>query len=537
MAPTHKLNRAAVVLWGPQPPAHMPLPRRRAPLLPLVAAALWLASPVLAQAPPRTSPPPSTPPAPGIAPAAASVLQGRPDFHFETSEVLCVLHFVHTAAGGEHTSQTYRAFVDSATAGDAGFAALVDEFRGVDLETSYRRPGLPRRRYRSRSVMDLLWIQSAAAASLEDFSQRTVGLLPAAQHGALLAVLARAQPYYRRLVWRPQLANIRRTERFLEAYETRVGRLFYQVAEFYGTPWPAGLDFVTALVPLPISSGVATAVPKANTLVCSYLARNREDYRATLGVAVHEMCHSIYDEQPAALQQELDDWFMLSQSPHATHAYSYFNEALATAIGNGWAYERLNGRPSEEAWYADEFIDGFARAIYPLVRAYLQEHARIDRAFVDACIEAFAQTFPDANRDFAVLVSSVGLYADTEDDGLLTDFSEALLQRFKVNSSYLRAPLSNPATLRTMGYPQLTKVVIIDRERRARWTELSTRYADMSAVRMPRDRNFHYSFYDEESQSAVIVFVVEDPAALAQLLDSLREDRILRFGEAVALVN
>ena len=73
------------------------------------------------------------------------------------------------------------------------------------------------------------------------------------------------------------------------------------------------------------------------------------------------------------------------------------------------------------------------------------------------------------------------------------------------------------------------------RERKARWTELGSRYADMAAVRMPKDRNFHYSFYDEQSQSAVIVFVVEDAGALAQLLDSLKFDRLLNFGEAVAL--
>lgn len=472
----------------------------------------------------------SLPPAP-----TTSVLQGRPDFHFATSEVLCVLHFVHTAAGGRHTSQTYRAFIDSATVADEAFAQLVGAFQELDLQTSYRRPNLPRRRYRSRSILDLMWIQSAGSATLEEFSERTVGLLSAAQHGALLRVLAKAQPYYRRLVWHPQQANIQRTERFLDTYETRVGQLFYQVAEFYGTPWPADVDFTTALVPLPISSGVATAVPKANTLVCSYLAENDEDYRATLGVAVHEMCHSIYDEQPAALQQELDDWFMLSQSPHATHAYSYFNEALATAIGNGWGYEQLNGRLDDADWYADEFIDGFARAIFPLVKVYLEERARIDRAFVDAAIEAFAKTFPDANRDFAVLVSSVGLYADTEDDDLLSSYSDALLGRFKVSSSYLRAPLRNAATQRTMAYPQLTKVLIIDRERKARWTELGSRYSDMAAVRMPRDANFHYSFYDEGSQSAVIVFVVEDAAGLERLLEGLRMDPLLNFGEAVAL--
>lgn len=459
----------------------------------------------------------------------------RPDFTYVTNETLCLLHFVHTAAGGEHTSQTYRAFIEEATRGDEAFAKTIDDYLNVDLSMNYRRPNLPRRRYRSRSVMDMFWMQSAVAASLADLSQRTVGLLPAAEHGRLFEVLAEAQPYYRRLVWEPQRGNAIRTERFLNAYAQRVGLLFAQVSDFYGTPWPAEIPFVTALVPLPIASGVATAVPKANTLVCSYLAENDQEYKATLGVSVHEMCHSIYDEQPAALQTEIDNWFLLSQNPQATHAYSYFNEGLATAIGNGWAYEKLNGKLDTNDWYADEFIDGYARALYPLVKAYLTEHQQIDRAFVEAAIEAFAKTFPDANRDFAVLVSSVGLYADTEDDATLTGYSDALMQRFKVNSSYLRAPLRNAATQRTMGYPQLTKVVIIDRDREQRWSELGSRYADMAAVRLPRERNFHYSFYDEASRSAVIVFVVEGEAGLSSLLEAIKFDRLLNFGETVAL--
>jgi len=281
--------------------------------------------------------------------------------------VLCVLHFVHTAADGEHSSQSYRAFIDENTAGDEAFEDLVAEFKSIDFTEGYRRSGLPKRRYRARLVMDFMWMHAAASRDLEDFAQRTFGLLPVQDHATLEEVLAKAEPYYKRLVWNPQLANIQRTERFLDAYEDRVSQLFYQVSTFYGTPWPTDIPFTTALCPIPLESGVTSAVPKVNTLVCSYLSEHDEDYKATLGVAVHEMCHSIYDEQPASLQKQIDDWFMLSKSPYATHAYTYFNEGLATAIGNGWAYEQLNGYLDEEDWYADATINGFAKAIHPLI--------------------------------------------------------------------------------------------------------------------------------------------------------------------------
>ncbi len=464
-----------------------------------------------------------------------ATFQKAPDFSFTTNEVLCVFHFVHTAADGEHSSQSYRAFIEENTAEDPVFAALVADFKSIDFTQGYRRSGLPKRRYRARTVMDFMWTHSAASTDLEDFSQRIFGLLPIQEHAKLEDVLAKAQPYYKRLVWNPQLANIQRTERFLDAYEDRVSRLFYQVSSFYGTPWPSDISFTTALCPIPLASGVTSAVPKVNTLVCSYLSENDEDYKATLGVAVHEMCHSIYDEQPADLQKQIDDWFMLSKSPFATHAYTYFNEGLATAIGNGWAYEQLNGYIDEEDWYADETINGFAKAIHPLINSYLRERQTIDRPFVDAAIEAFAKTFPDADRDLNVLFNRVGIYSNTENEESLTEYTDELFKRFKVSSSFLRAPLSSPGAKSSMGYPQLTKLIIIDSEPAENWERLGGKFEEIAAVNRPRSKNYSYTFYDNPSKSTIVLLVVENADALSQLLEVYKLQPLVDLGQSVSL--
>ncbi len=461
--------------------------------------------------------------------------QQAPDFSFTTNEVLCVFHFVHTAAEGEHSSQSYRAFIEEKTAGDAAFTGLVADFKSIDFTAGYRRSGLPKRRYRARTVMDFMWMHSAASTDLEDFAQRIFGLLPVQEHAKLERVLAQAEPYYRKLVWDPQLANIQRTERFLDAYEERVSRLFFQVSNFYGTPWPADIPFTTALCPIPLESGVTSAVPKVNTLVCSYLSENDEDYKATLGVAVHEMCHSIYDEQPASLQKQIDDWFMLSKSPFATHAYSYFNEGLATAIGNGWAYEQLNGYVDEGDWYADETIDGFAKAIHPLINAYLRERQTIDRPFVDAAIEAFAKTFPNSDKDLNVLLNRVGIYSNSENDQSLTNYTDELFKRFKVSSSFLRAPLTSPGAKASMGYPQLTKLIIVDDEPELNWDRLGVEFEEIAAVNRPRSKNYSYTFYDQPSKSTVILLVVENTDALSQLLEVYKLQPLVELGQSVSL--
>lgn len=461
--------------------------------------------------------------------------QGQPGFSFETNETLCVLHFLHTATGGEHASPTYRHHIDTALAGDEAFARLVERYAALDLQAAYEREGLPRRRYRSRSVMDLLWIRATDARSVADFSERSFGLLPAAQHAELFEVLAAARPYYRRLVWDVERVNIARAERFLDAYERRVGELFDRVATLYGTPWPEALPFTVALCPIPLASGVTSAIPKASTLVCSYLSANPDDYRTTLGVAVHEMCHSLYDEQPAELQRSIDDWFERSQSPHAPHAYAFFNEALATAVGNGWAYERLNGYRDDADWYADPVIDGYARAIYPLVVSYLDGGRTLDEAFVAGAVAAFAKTFPDADRDVDVLFNAVGIYADTEDDATLEALTGELFKRFRVGSSFLRAPLASGGAVRSMGYPQLTKVFLVDRDRPRNWSLLQSRFASIDGLAVPTEANAHYAFFDEPSRSTVLVLLVEDAEGLGAVLDQLRRDGVVKFGELVSV--
>jgi len=464
-----------------------------------------------------------------------AVAQRTPGFTFTTSEALNVMHFMHTATGGEHSSPSYRAFIDSNTINDDAFSTLLGRYGALSFDAGYRRPGLPRRRYRARSVMDFLWLHSAASGSLQEFSSRSVGLLSVADHAELFDVLAKAQPYYQRLVAIPQRSNIERTERFLDAYEGRVAQLFWRVSKFYGTPWPADIPFTVALAPIPLATGTTSAVPKVNTLVCSYLSENDEDYKATLGVAVHEMCHSIYDEQPADLQQKIDDWFSLSRNKAAPYAYAYFNEGLATAIGNGWAYEQLNGEVDEANWYADPFIDGFAHALYPLVKSYLAESQAIDRPFIEAAIEAFAKTFPDADRELAVLLNSVGIYADTEDDATLSAYSDEMFGRYRVSSSFLRAPLDSPGAIRSFGYPQLTKVILVDRNRERRWTELANHFDELTGIEMPVGTNASYAFYNASSKSPVVVFLIEDAAGLGHLLDGYKRDKYLQFGEAVSI--
>ncbi|RYF31747.1 MAG: hypothetical protein EOO38_31440 [Cytophagaceae bacterium] len=119
-----------------------------------------------------------------------------------------------------------------------------------------------------------------------------------------------------------------------------------------------------------------------------------------MGVILHEMCHVLYDEQPAEIQHEIQKWFDENPSSFAPAAYTFFDEAMATALGNGYAYKELKGQMDSTEWYNNPYINGFAKALYPVAEQYLNSGKPIDKAFIDAAIAIFEKTFPDSLTDY-----------------------------------------------------------------------------------------------------------------------------------------
>jgi len=154
---------------------------------------------------------------------------------------------------------------------------------------------------------------------------------------------------------------------------------------------------------------------------------------------------------------------------------------------------------------------------------------------VEAAIEAFAKTFPDADRDLNVLFNRVGIYSNSENDESLTEYTDELFKRFKVSSSFLRAPLTSPGAKSSMGYPQLTKLIIVDDEPELNWERLGGKFEEIAAVNRPRSKNFSYTFYDQPSKSTVVLFVVENNAALSELLEVYKLQPLVELGQSLSL--
>jgi hypothetical protein len=380
-----------------------------------------------------------------------------------------------------HTHGVFR-FVEAITGGRQASSILADRFRGSRYDTprlraladtyrrireqhcghSYRFNGYPSARQEMGwDIHQALNLQSALARDLDDLAGRTAQLLPPAEHRQLLEILRAFEPAYDALVWRPSRAKLERYRRRLAAMarKARLGQLFDRVARFYRSHWPDSVPLTVVLHPIPAARGHTTAYVIANVAPVEALL-DEKDLAGRLAVVFHELCHALYESQPAEVQQELHKAFSAHRSPYTGQAYTLLNEALATALGNGWSYKQITGRLDPDRWYNDPQIDGYAHAIYPRLTAYLEAGRPLDRAFFAQAVAAYRERFPDAIYTLDNLLKEVFVAAE----GKLLPVSaigHAVRRHFRVPSMYRQSPLAHPQTVRSLGRLERQTAVLL----------------------------------------------------------------------------
>lgn len=67
---------------------------------------------------------------------------------------------------------------------------------------------------------------------------------------------------------------------------------------------------------------------------------------------LHEMFHILYDEQSLAVEKDPDARFKQNPSKYSIYAFLLLNEVPATALGSGYVFENLSGKPDTTGeWY------------------------------------------------------------------------------------------------------------------------------------------------------------------------------------------
>jgi hypothetical protein len=422
---------------------------------------------------------------------------------FNVSKPMCLLIFLEASAGVGQVSPALQQYMAGhITRADVpAVQRLGREFFALNLNTGYNFPGYPERRQYARKVLDLVSMAAIQSSTLDEFAARITGLLPNEQCLALQKMMVEAEPIYTRMIGGAPDKAVAANVATLQQYAAQCGEIVGKLKAFYGSTWGSE-PFLISLYPVPGSSGTTTATPHSSCVEVGALT-HLNDHALTASVAIHEICHVLFGEEPLAWQVAMDSLFMNDASAYRLYACNYIDEALATACANGWAYKALTGREDTGSWYADAYINGYAHALYPLVTGYIERGKTVDKAFVAEAIKLFAATFPNSIFEYKTMLNRINLYTDADNDAQYRTVTNTLNKYFNINGCAGSYPIADPQALELIDQSANTQLFLVYANHTKNYEALKTKFPQIKNEQPEKEGII--SFFDSRQRPVVIV--------------------------------
>ncbi len=438
------------------------------------------------------------------------------------SKPFAIIKFLETTKGIHSTSQTFKHQIDtSLISKDPVFLNLVSEYKALNLDYNYSKEQYPAKRKRTTSTWDLLCIAAISSNTNEEFFSRIIGIFPNTDYLKLKQIVTQTESYYDSFIYTSRRSIIDDRVRELTGLSPKLNDLFERFKLFYGSSWDKSMPFNLTIYPIFGMRGQTTATPHANSLEMGILTQEDDNF-GLLAVGSHEMCHVLFEEQPLLLQEQLDSVYTNTNDPFAKFAYRYIDEALATALGNGYGYNYLAGELDSGEWYNDKYINLYAKAIYPLVTNYLTEKKQIDKSFAFKSIALFKQTFPNAIYDFDPLLMSCDIYFEDDVSKTIDDYNGLLHNTFRIYSSNMSIPVLDPSSLENIKTSESPQLIILHKNQVQVMTKMKTLFNNL--VTLPDQKNMLISFLDKNDR-AVIILVAENNLKIKEGIKLLKTQK------------
>lgn len=389
---------------------------------------------------------------------------------------------------------------------------MIEEFRSLDFALGKEIVSLGvRERNAGRSVKHAILTQASFAKSLPDLRERTVSIMPLPELTKLFKVMSHFETAYDSLLWNPQKAALARVVKDFnrKAATWKLNDLFARASKFYGTDWPTEQKFRVSLFPVPLDSkhdgGTAYGA-----IASVGINTSNKDLEGYFGNLFHELCHSLYEAQPINLQKQIAESFKKNPSKYSILTSNYLDEALATAIGNGWAYEKAKGKVEAADWYANEKINGLAKSFYPKVKDYLARGKTIDGEFINASIGSFEKLFPESILEFQPVMGNLILLSD----GVIStrEIRGDLRAYFKIFSISGWEPINDDETLKAVRSVSSTVLAIVTQKQRSQIDSLDDVFKGISEHIELLPANGNYLAMFDIGVRKVIIIILDDPA-------------------------
>jgi hypothetical protein len=338
-----------------------------------------------------------------------------------------------------------------------------------------------------------------AANSLESFKLSSVGLIPNKNLVQFTQILQAFTPVYKSLIYEPNKAQFEQQLATIQGFvkDKNLAGFFMAGAKFYGTQWDNSIPLEIVLHPLPNSEGF-TAEAFYNIGV-SAIQTNLKDYNVLLSVMMHEIFHIQFDEEPLETKFKLESWFFQNPSTSNKYAYLLLNEALATAIGNGYVFEQLSGSLDKGEWYNWPYINQLAKEIYPLVQTYLKEGKSIDQAFVDNYIKIYEQNHPNWFKELNHTMTYRNMLTEHQSD------FQVLSKLYPYCSIFEAEDQISEGTIEKIKATPLTKIILVSKDHPTKLALIKKRFPELKDWKYDSKKEFTISkFLDDHTWLYVI---------------------------------
>jgi len=349
--------------------------------------------------------------------------------------------FALTVGGSSHESQTLYKLAD-----EKKFFSSIDQNDLKDLQEAiyFLEKSYPVEigNNISQNLMDLYTIRSIQSIDLNDFFERAIGILPLQIEKRFFDILKKIEPFYKKEIWNSSMSPLLSIRRSFDrsSEELNLEQFFNTMKIFYGSVWPSSQKFYVGLHPIPGKDGHTTA-QSIGIVESVGLLTQETDLHGRFGVIIHEMAHSIYREQTVETIENWKTWLESTNSKYTRVFKANVNEAIATAIGNGYVYEKLSGIIDMTPWYNDDVIEPIARTIYPLVKEYLNQNKAVDLQFFKKSLAKIEKEVPFIDKAYSSYFKQIAVVSELKDT-TPPKLRSILRQNFHSNSIYGHGSIS-----------------------------------------------------------------------------------------------
>jgi hypothetical protein len=320
--------------------------------------------------------------------------QSRLSINICTSKICGLVYFVETIAGLPNTTNELREWYLEQSGRDAKLdTEICNKYSKFlnDVANKYDAPDSTGRRMMLSQRIACMTID---CQTLDELLGKLKPILPAEDLAVVTDAYKHFEPIYESRIWKPRYKRLMlQLEDFREGLKRveLIARL-EQVRRFMRSNWPDNTPFDTIIIPVPDEPKSSHADSVGKTEIVELTAGHT--FAEQSDTLFHELCHSLWGR---ANQKKIQKDF---EKFDGAIAYFELNEALATALGQGWfRHVTYPNEASSEVWYGRDITENYARGLYALVDDYLSDGRCFDTEFAKKATQIFAEKCPHVGTD------------------------------------------------------------------------------------------------------------------------------------------